>query len=80
MEFYGCLVHPPAQFVENTNVALKIQTFLRISIQEKGGHKADIILNNTNGKLAWGHGWRRQVEFLSVTKVLGGVTVDFTDI
>lgn len=50
MEFYGYLVHPPAQFMENTNVALKIQTFLRISVQEKGGYEDDIILNSTNGK------------------------------
>lgn len=50
MAFYGYLVHPPSQFMKNTNIALKIQTFLRIFLQEKGGHKGKILLNNTNGK------------------------------
>lgn len=35
--------------MENTDIALKIQAFLRILIQEKGGHKGKIMLNNTNG-------------------------------
>lgn len=35
--------------MENTNIALKIQAFLRILIQEKGGHKGNVMLNNTTG-------------------------------
>lgn len=35
--------------MENTSLALKIQAFLRILIQKKGGHKGNTMLNNTNG-------------------------------
>lgn len=81
MVFYDYLVHPPAQFIENTNVALKIQSFLSILIQEKGGHKENVMVNSTNGEyIGQGCWWWRQVEFMNIVQVLGGMIVDFTDI
>lgn len=48
MAFYGYRVHPASQFMENTNIALKIQTFLRNFVQGKGGRKGALKLNDTN--------------------------------
>lgn len=83
MAFCGYLVHPPSWFLENTNIALKLQTFLRIFVQVKGIHERNTMLNNTDDDtLAKGHCRWRQVEFLNIMKVLdGGVgraIIDFT--
>lgn len=50
MAFYGYLVHPPFQFMENTNIALKIQTFIGIFVWGKGGPKGNLKLNNVEGE------------------------------